>query len=220
MASANFQGIPMFSLIYSNTTGTFPVSIFAILGDFTDALPALENDVFATILLVVYAFIAQIVLINLLIAMMGDTFTAVKEKSNKEWKFSRWIFAIEYTTASHIPPPFNLILLFHFLYRLIRGKQLKITQQHKIQVFRNKNKSNKKPTQNQIQEVQNKDQAKEEMIVKNLLANVMEDMMAAEDVLEKQQESIITQREQLNAFLAKDRASVNENSNKPNSERD
>jgi len=50
-------------------------------------------------------------LVNLLIAMMGDTFDSVKENSDKEWRFSRYNLITEYTSASFHPPPFNLVVL-------------------------------------------------------------------------------------------------------------
>jgi len=50
-------------------------------------------------------------LVNLLIAMMGDTFDNVKENSDKEWKYTRYDVIKEYQSASFHPPPFNLVMV-------------------------------------------------------------------------------------------------------------
>jgi len=61
-------------------------------------------------MLSIYALIAQIMLVNLLIAMMGDSYSNVKENSGKEWKFSRYSLVSEFSNTSFDPPPFNLIM--------------------------------------------------------------------------------------------------------------
>eukprot|EP00026_Physarum_polycephalum_P010335 Phypoly_transcript_10495.p1 GENE.Phypoly_transcript_10495~~Phypoly_transcript_10495.p1 ORF type:complete len:238 (-),score=45.46 Phypoly_transcript_10495:26-739(-) len=60
-------------------------------------------------LLIVYSIISQIMLVNLLIAMMGDTYSSVKANADKEWKFYRYGLISEFSSNSSYPPPFNLI---------------------------------------------------------------------------------------------------------------
>ncbi len=41
--------------------------------------------------------------------MMGDTYSTVKDNSDKEWKFYRFTLVADYVSCSPYPPPFNLI---------------------------------------------------------------------------------------------------------------
>ncbi len=57
---------------------------FTIIGDYDSTMEVLkESTFFGPFLVSIYALIAQIMLVNLLIAMMGDTFQSVKENSDK-----------------------------------------------------------------------------------------------------------------------------------------
>jgi hypothetical protein len=90
--------------------GTFPVAFFTIIGDFSYAMPLFANTHIGVVLLAIYAVVTQIMLVNLLIAMMGDTYSEVKENSDLEWKFFRYALVCDYCTCSPHPPPFNLIM--------------------------------------------------------------------------------------------------------------
>lgn len=91
--------------------GSFAVAFYTIVGEYADAFNDLNGSAFGHVILALYALIAQIVLVNLLIAMMGDTFNSVKEDSAKEWRFMRYSLATEYSTTSAVAPPFNLIIM-------------------------------------------------------------------------------------------------------------
>eukprot|EP00026_Physarum_polycephalum_P001138 Phypoly_transcript_01139.p1 GENE.Phypoly_transcript_01139~~Phypoly_transcript_01139.p1 ORF type:complete len:1209 (+),score=210.24 Phypoly_transcript_01139:454-3627(+) len=91
--------------------GTFPVSFFTIIGDFSYAAPILEGTPLGVALLAVYALLAQILLVNLLIAMMGDTYSNVSDNSAEEWKFYRLELMMENQSTSFHPPPTNLIIV-------------------------------------------------------------------------------------------------------------
>ena len=57
-----------------------------------------------------YSVCNIIVLLNMLIAMMSNSFQIISEKSDTEWKFARtklWISYFE--TGATVPPPFNII---------------------------------------------------------------------------------------------------------------
>ncbi|KAF2355082.1 Transient receptor potential channel, partial [Trinorchestia longiramus] len=57
-----------------------------------------------------YSLINIIVLLNLLIAMMSNSYQAISERADTEWKFARtklWISYFE--DGGTVPPPFNLI---------------------------------------------------------------------------------------------------------------
>ena len=55
-----------------------------------------------------YQGIAVILLINILIAMMNTTYTRVWEQADKEWKYSKTFYQVEFLEARAIlPPPFR-----------------------------------------------------------------------------------------------------------------
>ena len=66
-----------------------------------------------------YSVCNIIVLLNMLIAMMSNSFQVISEKSDTEWKFARtklWISYFE--TGSTVPPPFNLVPTLKSLFRV------------------------------------------------------------------------------------------------------
>jgi len=91
-------------------TGTFAVAFFTIIGDYSYAMETMDKTYLGVVILAIYALISQIMLVNLLIAMMGDTYSGVKENSDKEWRFYRCIIVYEYKVSSSYPPPFNFIV--------------------------------------------------------------------------------------------------------------
>lgn len=60
----------------------------------------------------IYLLIANVLLLNLLIAIFGNTFLKVQEKSDEIWKFRRFALVYEYKIRPAFMPPF--ILLEHF----------------------------------------------------------------------------------------------------------
>ncbi|XP_077985600.1 short transient receptor potential channel 4-like [Glandiceps talaboti] len=107
-----------------------------------------EHDSVETFGLILYAFyyvIAVVVLLNLLIAVMSDTYSKIEANADSEWKFSRsemWVVFFE--EGSTLPPPFNILPslktvfgFFRSLYYLICRKAAKLRtkkQQEKIQM--------------------------------------------------------------------------------------
>lgn len=62
-----------------------------------------------------YLVVSNIVLVNLLIAMMGDTYGTIKEKADEEWKFGRLRSVVEANERMHpLPPPLNLPITFSY----------------------------------------------------------------------------------------------------------
>ena len=78
-----------------------------------------------TSLLWLYTFMVQIVLINLLIAMMTETYESVKENADNEWRFIRVSTVNEAAAAAPIPPPLSLPFL---LFETIDVRQLEPNQ--------------------------------------------------------------------------------------------
>jgi len=95
----------------SDQNGVFMGAFYTIIGDWSGTMGAIQGNNFGVILVSLYALIAQILLVNLLIAMMGDTFNTVNENSDKEWKFSRYKFTGSYRASSPIPPPASVVVM-------------------------------------------------------------------------------------------------------------
>jgi len=100
------------TLMYPDGNGTFPISYLTILGEWSYLMDVMTATPIGVALLCIYAFIVQVMLVNLLIAMMGDTYATVRENSDVEWKSYRRAFARENMAVSPIPPPVGNLLLF------------------------------------------------------------------------------------------------------------
>lgn len=58
----------------------------------------------------IYEFVISVVLVNLLIAMMSDTYAKVMEQGRERWTFERAQLITEFKdTKPPFPPPFNLL---------------------------------------------------------------------------------------------------------------
>jgi len=70
----------------------------------------LESGIwFSYAALMVYMVVANVLLINLLIAMFSSTFERVQENTDQIWKLQRYVLVFEYIDASILPPPINFI---------------------------------------------------------------------------------------------------------------
>ena len=73
----------------------------------------------------VYFLLSQVVLLNLLIAIMGDTWQRVKDSADEEWKFLLVQDMEEFFDLYPTPPPFNVLLLLGRLHdHFARGAAL------------------------------------------------------------------------------------------------
>jgi len=91
--------------------------LWAMLGDFDVQEYHDWNPSIGKTMLWLYVIFSNVVLVNLLIAMMGHTFETMIEEADLEWKFGRLQSIIECNDRfSAVPPPFNLpITLYAFL---------------------------------------------------------------------------------------------------------
>lgn len=64
---------------------------------------------FVKTVLGIYLMITFILLINLLIAMMSDTYSEIQEQSDTEWKFGRAKLFRNMNRTSAAPAPINLV---------------------------------------------------------------------------------------------------------------
>ncbi|XP_018427320.1 PREDICTED: transient receptor potential cation channel subfamily M member 2-like [Nanorana parkeri] len=79
---------------------------------FNDGSKALFPEWLTIILMCLYLLLANILLLNLLIAMFSYTFVEVESHTDQVWKFHRFGLIKEYNERPAAPPPF--ILLAHF----------------------------------------------------------------------------------------------------------
>ncbi|CAM4802278.1 unnamed protein product [Rotaria magnacalcarata] len=84
-----------------------------------NSLDTFENNYRANgyavfILLVVYMAIVSILLVNLLIAMLSNTFDRLQTDTDRIWKFQRYELICEYLSRPSLPPP---LILFSHLWR-------------------------------------------------------------------------------------------------------
>ncbi|XP_059366352.1 serine/threonine-protein phosphatase 6 regulatory ankyrin repeat subunit B-like [Carassius carassius] len=85
-----------------------------------DKIPMVEHspaamEFLAKMVFSVYLVVTSIVLINLLIAMMSDTYQRIQAQSDMEWKFGRAILIRDMSRKSGIPSPFNLFYSINLL---------------------------------------------------------------------------------------------------------
>ncbi|XP_037644765.1 transient receptor potential cation channel subfamily M member 2 [Sebastes umbrosus] len=73
------------------------------------------------IMLCIYLLFANILLLNLLIAIFNFTFQEVQDNTDRIWKFQRYELIKEYHSRPTAPPPF---IIFSHLYLLIRNTVL------------------------------------------------------------------------------------------------
>jgi len=62
--------------------------------------------------------VTLIVLINLLIAMMSDTYQRIQAQSDKEWKFGRAILIRQMNKRSGTPSPINMLTKFYVVLKV------------------------------------------------------------------------------------------------------
>ena len=84
------------------------IPIWAMFGEFDLQWTSDNSGVVGQITLWIYVLVSNVLLVNLLIAMMSDTYQEIKENADIEWKFSRVSSILEAIERTHpIPPPFS-----------------------------------------------------------------------------------------------------------------
>ncbi|XP_041467806.1 transient receptor potential cation channel subfamily M member 5-like [Lytechinus variegatus] len=81
--------------------------------------PCPANMWFGTSILAVYLFISNVLLLNLLIAMLNYTFALVQENTDVVWKFQRYSLIKDYYNRPILAPPFIIISHIFILYSFI-----------------------------------------------------------------------------------------------------
>ena len=102
-----------------NADGAFFIPWWAMYGEFGEIeLVGVNGGVSGSLLVWLYTFLVQIVLVNLLIAMMTDTYQKIQANADNEWKFQRVTIVDEFATAFYLPPPLSLP---YTIYYSVRG---------------------------------------------------------------------------------------------------
>uniref|UniRef100_A0A158PNG3 ANK_REP_REGION domain-containing protein n=1 Tax=Anisakis simplex TaxID=6269 RepID=A0A158PNG3_ANISI len=74
----------------------------------------------------IYLLVTLIVLINLLIAMMSDTYQRIQAQSDKEWKFGRAILIRQMNKRSATPAPINMLTKLMAVLRVAYRNKLRV----------------------------------------------------------------------------------------------
>ncbi|XP_070548230.1 short transient receptor potential channel 4-like isoform X2 [Ptychodera flava] len=112
---------PFGSLSWSMETLFF--SLFGLLE--TDILRIKADhsstEWFGTVLYGMYYIIAVVVLLNLLIAIMSNTYSKIEKNEDTEWKYHRSEMWVSFFEGDTIPPPFNIIPSPLSIWKLIKS---------------------------------------------------------------------------------------------------
>nr|XP_054755215.1 transient-receptor-potential-like protein [Lytechinus pictus] len=105
---------------FDGLSRTLLTLLWALFGLVQNTAPKLnkedsERDYFVEqvgeLLFLVYHLMSIIVLLNMLIAMMSNSFQIIEDHADREWKFARSKLWMSYfDEGSTLPPPFNLII--------------------------------------------------------------------------------------------------------------
>lgn len=78
-----------------------------------------ETGLIAVVVFAIYEIVVITVLVNLLIAMMGNTYAIIDELSEVEWKYGRASLIWNMTKTSSVPMPVNIVTTFIVFFKVI-----------------------------------------------------------------------------------------------------
>ncbi|XP_068684413.1 uncharacterized protein [Montipora foliosa] len=76
------------------------------------------------LLFVAYVAVNLIVVVNMLVALLSNTYRRVQDNSREEWAFKKAVVIQTYTNHHPIPVPFNTVSLFLMLFPCFRMKKV------------------------------------------------------------------------------------------------
>nr|XP_046909522.1 uncharacterized protein LOC124490979 [Dermatophagoides farinae] len=123
--------LPSYGQEFQNPLDTFEMLFFALFGLVEpDYMPPMHLSppvakIIMKLVFGVYMMVTVIVLINLLIAMMSNTYQRIQAQSDTEWKFGRAKLIRNMTLTSPTPSPINIFvgLPFQIMQKLINLRQ-------------------------------------------------------------------------------------------------
>lgn len=96
-------------------------------GDEEGMVPCVAGRWISPAIMSVYLLVANILLINLLIAVFNNIFNEVNSVAHQVWMFQRFTVVMEYEQKPLLPPPFiifcHIFLLFKYIRRKLEGKE-------------------------------------------------------------------------------------------------
>ena len=84
--------------------------------------PCLTGHWITPAVMAVYLLIANILLINLLIAVFNNIFIEVNAVSHQVWMFQRYTVVMEYEQKPILPPPFIVLCHVYLIFKYIKRK--------------------------------------------------------------------------------------------------
>jgi len=114
--SAALMGlVPALSDSVFTTSGAFFLPYWAMFGEYGDLDGLSEAALhwgpinWGAVTLWLFNFFSQVLLVNLLIAMMSERYTRIKEEADNEWRFRRVLVVDEFCCSGFaLPPPLSL----------------------------------------------------------------------------------------------------------------
>ncbi|XP_022241744.1 ankyrin-3-like, partial [Limulus polyphemus] len=126
--------LPTFGQEFQSPINTFEMLFFALFGLVEpDYMPPLYlspsfSKIIIKVVFGVYMTVTVVVLINLLIAMMSNTYQRIQARSDTEWKFGRAKLIRRMIRTSSSPPPVNFFTGFWFMIRKCRRFKVRKAQ--------------------------------------------------------------------------------------------
>jgi len=113
-------------ILYQHPTDVFWAfwSLFGELDGIEDRAKSLvwPLSTFARFMTYFLCVLANVLLMNLLIAIMNNTYEKVQSDSKTEWAYLRVTAIFEYDQVSALPPPLNLLTLPYYCFQWCRVK--------------------------------------------------------------------------------------------------
>uniref|UniRef100_A0A5S6QSI2 ANK_REP_REGION domain-containing protein n=1 Tax=Trichuris muris TaxID=70415 RepID=A0A5S6QSI2_TRIMR len=133
-----------------------------------------------------YDVISTVVLLNMLIAMMSNSYQYISNQADVEWKFARSKLWIEYfEETGTIPPPFNIIPSPKTFYHLIRWLGERLLRRHNGAWCRSFRESQRlQRILKNFSQTENKYQLVVRNLVKRYIAHVQHRKQKAEGIVE------------------------------------
>ncbi|UXI23316.1 orphan G-protein coupled receptor 40 [Sarcoptes scabiei] len=130
--------LPSYGQEFQNPIDTFEMLFFALFGLVEpDYMPPMHLSppvakIIMKLVFGVYMMVTVIVLINLLIAMMSNTYQRIQAQSDTEWKFGRAKLIRNMTLTSPTPSPINIFigLPYKMLQKLITYRKNRKSRMH------------------------------------------------------------------------------------------
>ena len=121
--------MPLLGSAPFNADGAAMMPFWAMFGEFGEIESMGKNGgITGSMVLWMFTFVMQIVFVNLLIAMMTNTFDRVRKNAAAEWRFRRVTIVDEFNAQSSVPAPISLPVLAWELtahvWKWLRGRNI------------------------------------------------------------------------------------------------